>query len=180
MSGSNEAPVASAQAALDFVKSGQTLGLGTGRAAEAFVRALGERVAKGLDVRGVPTSVRTEALARELGIPLLTLAKAGQLDVTFDGADEVDPKLDVIKGYGGALVREKVVAASSTQLVILVGEEKLVSQLGARGRLPVEVIPFAEALALARLEALGCPASRRTDSDGRVGSRGLPQRRVAC
>lgn len=166
MSGSQEAPVASAQAALDFVKSGQTLGLGTGRAAEAFVHALGERVAQGLDVRAVPTSVRTEALARELGIPLLTLAEARRLDVTFDGADEVDPQLDVIKGYGGALVREKVVAASSAQLIILVGEEKLVSRLGERGKLPVEVIAFGESLATRELHTLGCPSARRLDDQG--------------
>lgn len=158
--------MASAEAALRFVKPGQTLGLGTGRAAEAFVRALGARVAEGLDVRGVPTSIRTENLARELGIPLLTLAEAGQLDVTFDGADEVDPQLDVIKGYGGALVREKIVAASSEQLVILVGEEKMVSCLGARGRLPVEVVAFAEALAARKLTELGCPSARRQDETG--------------
>ena len=163
---SDPAPEASAQAALEFVEEGQTLGLGTGRAAEAFVRALGERVAGGLRVRGVPTSERTEALARELQIPLITLAAAGRLDVTFDGADEVDPNLDVIKGYGGALVREKVVAASSDRLVILVGAEKLVPHLGARGRLPVEVIPFAESLAGARLAEFGCPAERRSDSGG--------------
>ena len=131
---SDPAPEASAQAALEFVEDGQTLGLGTGRAAEAFVRALGARVAEGLNVRGVPTSERTDALARELGIALTTLAEAGRLDVTFDGADEVDPALDVIKGYGGALVREKIVAASSDRLVILVGAEKLVPQLGARPR----------------------------------------------
>jgi ribose 5-phosphate isomerase A len=158
--------VASAEAALRFVESGQTLGLGTGRAAEAFVRALGARVAEGLDVRGVPTSVRTEALARELGIPLLTLAEAGQLDVTFDGADEVDSHLDVIKGYGGALVREKIVAASSDQLVILVGDEKLVSCLGERGKLPVEVVAFGEALATRKLAELGCPSTRRKNDQG--------------
>ena len=163
---SEPAPEASAQAALKFVADGQTLGLGTGRAAEAFVRALGARVADGLQVRGVPTSERTEALARELGIPLTTLAEAKRLDVTFDGADEVDPALDVIKGYGAALVREKIVAASSDQLVILVGAEKLVPHLGARGRLPVEVIPFAETLAHARLAELGCPAERRSDPSG--------------
>ena len=158
--------MASAEAALRFVESGQTLGLGTGRAAEAFVRALGARVAEGLDVRGVPTSVRTEALARELGIPLLTLAEAGQLDVTFDGADEVDSHLDVIKGYGGALVREKIVAASSKQLVILVGDEKLVSCLGERGKLPVEVVAFGEALATRKLTELGCPGTRRKNDEG--------------
>ena len=131
MSRPPDAPAASAEAALDFIEGGQTLGLGSGRAAEAFVKALGQKVADGLDVRCVPTSERSEALARELGIPLLTLAEAGQLDITFDGADEVDPGLDLIKGYGGALVREKIVAASSRKLIILVGEEKLVSRLAA-------------------------------------------------
>lgn len=156
---------ASAQQALTFVEDGQTLGLGTGRAASAFVKALGERVRKGLQVRGVPTSDATEALAREQGIPLLTLAEAGRLDVTFDGADEVDPQLDVIKGYGGALVREKIVAASSDRLVILVGDEKLVPKLGARGKLPVEVVPFGVSLCRGSLQALGLePVLRLTES----------------
>ncbi|MCG8590508.1 MAG: ribose-5-phosphate isomerase RpiA [Proteobacteria bacterium] len=163
-----EAPTASAERALEFVKDGDTLGLGTGRAAEAFVRALGERVAGGLAVRGVPTSESTATLAQSLGIPLLTLEQAGTLDCTFDGADEVSPQLDLIKGYGAALVREKIVAASSLRLVILVGEEKLVDVLGARGRLPVEVIPFGVALAKRRLEALGCPGELRTGDAGPV------------
>jgi ribose 5-phosphate isomerase A len=90
-----------------------------------------------------------------------------QIDVTFDGADEVDPQLDVIKGYGGALVREKIVAASSAQLVILVGAEKLVSKLGDRGKLPVEVVPFGQQLAHRRLWALGCEPILRQDDDGR-------------
>lgn len=161
-------PEASAQAALEFVEDGQTLGLGTGRAAAAFVRALGERVRGGLNVRGVPTSEATEALAREVGIPLLTLEEAGHLDATFDGADEVDPKLDVIKGYGGALVREKIVAASSDRLYILVGDEKLVDQLGQRGKLPVEVVPFARSLAERRMAELGCKGHVRTTGDGEV------------
>jgi ribose 5-phosphate isomerase A len=96
-----------------------------------------------LRVHGVPTSEETASLARQEGIPLLTLAEAGILDLTVDGADEVDPNLDLIKGYGRALVREKIVAASSRRLIILVGDEKLVPQLGTRGKLPVEVIPFA-------------------------------------
>ena len=166
MSALTEAPEASAAAALRFVQAGQTLGLGTGRAAEAFVRALGQRVSEGLEIRGVPTSEKTEALARELKIPLVTLAEAGQLDVTFDGADEVDPHLNVIKGYGGALVREKVVAASSHRLIILIGEEKLVDQLGDRGKLPVEVIGFGEALAERRLQALGFKPTRRMNQNG--------------
>ena len=155
-------------AALEHVSEGQTLGLGTGRAAEAFVRGLGERVAGGLSVRGVPTSQRTAALARELGIPLLSLEEAGQIDVTFDGADEVDPKLDVIKGYGGALVREKIVAASSGKLVILVGPEKQVPVLGSRGKLPVEVVPFGETLCAAKLRELGCEPVRRTSELGEL------------
>lgn len=166
MSASPGAPAASAEAALEWVEAGQTLGLGTGRAAEAFVTALGQKVADGLNVRGVPTSERTENLARQLGIPLVTLEQAGELDVTFDGADEVDPALNLIKGYGGALVREKIVAASSRQLVILVGAEKLVSHLGERGRLPVEVVAFGEALAIRRLRALGYASERRLDGEG--------------
>ena len=162
----SDAPEASAQRALDFVKDGQTLGLGTGRAAAAFVRALAARVQDGLRVRGVATSIATAELAEELGIPLLSLEEAGTLDVTFDGADEVDPKLDVIKGYGGALVREKITAASSRELVILVGPEKMVPVLGSRGKLPVEVIPFALALCHARLAELGCEAVLRSGDDG--------------
>ncbi len=162
----SSAPEASAVAALAFVEDGQVLGLGTGRAAEAFVRALARRVKDGLSVRAVPTSERTAALAGGLGIPLATLAEVGRLDVTFDGADEVDPQLDLIKGYGGALVREKIVAASSDRLVILVGEEKLVDRLGQRGRLPVEVIPFGAALARERLRALGCEPELRKTADG--------------
>jgi ribose 5-phosphate isomerase A len=100
-----------------------------------------------------------------VGIPLLTLAEAGVLELTFDGADEVDPNLDLIKGYGRALVREKVVAASSCRLVILVGDEKLVPQLGTRGKLPVEVMPFALPLCERRLSELGCrPAAYRQGS----------------
>ncbi len=159
---------AASEAALEHVDDGMTVGLGTGRAAEAFVRGLAMRVAQGLSVRGVPTSDRTAALARELGIPLTTLEDAPRLDITFDGADEVDPKLDVIKGYGGALVREKIVAASSDRVVILVGPEKRVDVLGARGKLPIEVLPFGEALCQRRLRDLGCEPSLRTGKGGEI------------
>jgi ribose 5-phosphate isomerase A len=142
---------------LELVPNDSRLGLGSGRAAQAFVKALGERLRNGrLRVHGVPTSEETASLARQEGIPLLTLAEAGILDLTVDGADEVDPNLDLIKGYGRALVREKVVAASSRRLVILVGDEKLVPRLGTRGKLPVEVIPFALPLCERRLGELGC------------------------
>jgi ribose 5-phosphate isomerase A len=155
------------KAALAYVSEGQTLGLGTGRAAEAFVHALAERVKQGLGVRGVPTSERTAALARGLGIPLLGLDEVESIDVTFDGADEFDPRLDLIKGYGGAMLREKIVAASSRKLVILVGPEKRVPVLGSRGVLPVEVLPFGESLCRGRLRKLGCEPERRLAADGR-------------
>ncbi len=149
--------------ALEFIEPGQSVGLGTGRAATAFIERLGERVKAGLRLRAVPTSERSALLARNLGIPLVSLAEAGTLDVCVDGADEVDPQLDLIKGYGGALVREKIVAASARKLVILVGPEKLVQKLGARGRLPVEVVPFGLSLAMRRLRALGCEPRLRMD-----------------
>src|SRR4029078_3366114 len=135
----------------------------SGRAAQAFVKALGERVRRGsLHVYGVPTSQETTDLAMRQDIPLLPLGQAGTLDLTVDGADEVDPNLDLIKGYGRALVREKIVAASSRRLVILVGDEKLVPQVGSRGKLPIEVTPFALPLCERRLSELGCwPAPYR-------------------
>jgi ribose 5-phosphate isomerase A len=153
--------MSAAERALEFVRDGAVVGLGSGRAATAFVRALGQRVADGLRVRAVPTSEATRKLAQELGIPLVGLDAADALDVAVDGADEVDPGNDLIKGYGGALLREKVVASAARRLVILVGSEKLVPVLGSRGRLPVEVLPFAEAFVRARLERLGHPAELR-------------------
>jgi len=143
--------------ALELVRNRVRIGLGSGHAAQAFVEALGERVQRGgLRVHGVATSEETASLARRVGIPLLTLAEAETLDLTVDGADEVDPHLDLIKGYGRALVREKILAASSRSLVILVGDEKLVPRLGTRGKLPVEVVPFALPLCETRLRELGC------------------------
>lgn len=142
--------------ALELVPNGATIGLGSGRAAWAFIARLGERIRSGLlTVRGVACSVETAHVATEQGVPLVDLSDAGELALTVDGADEVDPDLNLIKGYGRALVREKIVAASSRSLVILVGEEKLVSKLGMRGRLPVEVVPFAVPLCRRRLAELG-------------------------
>ncbi len=143
--------------ALELVADDSRIGLGSGHTAHAFVKALGQRIrAEGLRVHGVPTSEETAALSRKEGIPLVTLAEAGILDLTIDGADEVDPQLDLIKGYGRDLVREKIVAASSRRLIIVVGDEKLVPQLGTRGKLPVEVVPFALPLCERRLRDLGC------------------------
>ncbi len=149
--------------ALRFVKPGHVVGLGTGRAASAFIRALG---ASGIAVRGVPTSRPAEELARSVGIPIVTLAEAGKIDVDLDGADEVDPHLNLVKGYGGALVREKIVAASSRRFVVLVGYEKLVKKLGDRGIIPVEVVPFGLPLVTAKIKALGMkPKVRETDGN---------------
>lgn len=142
--------------ALQMVPDGSVIGLGSGRAAWSFVALLGERVRSGrLRVRGVPCSEETAHVAAQHDLPLVDLADAGEIAMTVDGADEVGQNLDLIKGYGRALVREKVVAASSRRLLILVGGEKLVPQLGTRGRLPVEVVPFAVPLAERRLVSLG-------------------------
>jgi ribose 5-phosphate isomerase A len=151
--------VSNVERALGMVADGMTLGLGSGRAAERFIAALGDRVKAGLRVRGVPTSRGSAELAARVGVPLVELADAMPLDITFDGADEVDPALNLIKGYGNALVREKVVAAASRKLVILIGPgkvaEKVVAKLGSRGKLPVEVVPFARPLCERRIADMG-------------------------
>lgn len=144
-----------ARKALEFIPDGARVGLGSGRAASLFITLLGERLRDGLRVSGVPTSLASTRWARDAGIPLSELGVGGPLDVTVDGADEVAPNLDLVKGWGGALVRERIVAAASQRQVILVGTEKLVRTLGEHGRIPVEVIPFAEWLVLRELKALG-------------------------
>jgi ribose 5-phosphate isomerase A len=133
--------IEAARAALAHVGHGMRLGIGTGSTAEEFVRLLGERVAAGLEILGVPTSERTAALCRELGIGLSTLDETPELDLTVDGADEVGPGLDLIKGGGGALLREKIVAAASRRMIVIADETKLVDMLGAFP-LPVEVNRF--------------------------------------
>lgn len=161
-----EALAAVAAAALEMVEDGARLGLGTGRAAATFIDRLGERVRRGLRVTGVPTSDASARQARALGIPLVELDEDVELDVTFDGADEVAPNLDLVKGWGGALVRERIVAAASKRQVILVGDEKLVRGLGQRGRIPVEVIPLGRGPVLRRLRALGLVPVVRPEAGG--------------
>jgi ribose 5-phosphate isomerase A len=138
--------------ALRYVRPGHTLGLGSGRAAAAFIEALGR---KRMQVRGVPTSNASESLARSCGIETVSLDEVKSIDVDFDGADEVDARLNLIKGYGGALLREKVVAHASRRRIILVGIEKRVKRLGEHGWLPVEVVPFAVPLATREISRLG-------------------------
>jgi ribose 5-phosphate isomerase A len=133
--------IEAACAALSHVESGMRLGIGSGSTAEEFVRLLAEKVAAGMTVTGVPTSERTAALCRELGVPLATLDEMPELDLTIDGADEVDPELALIKGGGGALLREKIVAAASLRMIVIADQSKLVETLG-RFPLPIEVNRF--------------------------------------
>jgi ribose 5-phosphate isomerase A len=127
--------------AVEFVRDGMKVGLGTGSTAKHFVELLGERVRAGLDVVGVPTSEATRADAARCGIPLTSLDEIDRLDLTVDGADEIDPALNLIKGGGGALLREKIVAAASDRMIVIADESKWVETLG-RFPLPIEVIPF--------------------------------------
>ena len=133
--------IEAARAALAEVRDGMRLGIGTGSTAEEFVRLLAERVKDGLSVIGVPTSERTAALCRDLGVPLSTLEETPELDLTIDGADEIDPSLGLIKGGGGALLREKIVAATSERMIVIADRSKLVDVLGAFP-VPIEVNPF--------------------------------------
>ena len=158
------AVAAAAASALELVQDGMRIGLGTGHGALAFLARLADRVRTGLRVVGVPTSEATAAEARSLGIPLGALDDEEELALTVDGADEVAPNLDLVKGFGGALVRERIVAAASRRQVILVGHDKLVGRLAARGRIPIEVVPFACRLVLRRVRALGLdPVVRLAD-----------------
>ncbi len=148
-----------AQAALDYIKDGMIVGLGTGSTSAHFVRALGDRVRQGLRVKGVPTSEATRNLAEQVGVPLIEISQISAIDVDVDGADEIDPAFRLIKGGGGALLREKIVAAASKRMVVIADETKWVEPLGAFP-LPVEVTRFGFALTQQRVaEALrktGC------------------------
>ena len=146
------------------------LGLGSGTTATLMVQAIGTRLRQGTlqSVRGVPSSSGIAAVARESGVPLTTLEDQPVLDLTLDGADEVDPDLGLIKGLGGALLWEKIVATASRQVVILVDESKLVGRLGTKAPLPVEVVPFGWKTHLKFIESLGGAPALRTEPDGRA------------
>jgi len=155
--------IEAAREALSQVEDGMRLGIGTGSTAEEFVRLLAVRVAEGLSVVGVPTSERTASLCAELGVPLTTLEETPELDLTIDGADEIDPQLSLIKGGGGALLREKIVAAASARMIVIADTSKLVEALG-RFPLPIEVNRFglkATEIAIAR-------AGRQLGLEGRL------------
>ena len=158
-----------AQRAVADVRDGMVLGLGTGSTAALVVAELGRRVAQeGLRVVGVPTSEATLAQARALGIPVTTLDDHPALDLDIDGADEVDPRRDLIKGLGGALLREKIVALAARKLVIVIDESKLVDHLGQHAPVPVEVVPFGWRRTAAELGALGAEPRLREGDGGPV------------
>jgi|SRR5215471_6271346 len=162
MTSRDELKRAAAMRAIEEVEDGMVLGLGTGSTAAFVVEGLGARVTRGLKVVGIPTSERTAAHARRLGIPIATFAEHQRLDVTIDGADEVQlGTLDLIKGLGGALLREKIVASASDHLVIVVDQEKLVERLGEHTGVPVEVTQFGWQATAVALAKLGCVPERR-------------------
>ncbi len=158
---------AAAEAAAHMVHDGMVVGLGTGSTAEFVVRSLGDRVASGLRITGVATSRRTEALAHASGIRLTDLQSVDRVDLTIDGADEIDRRtLSVLKGRGGALVREKLVASASAFVVIIADATKIVDRIGSRHPVPVEVLPFGWHVPAAKLADLGGMVSLRTDAPG--------------
>lgn len=159
-----------AEAAVSFVASGMTIGLGTGSTAECFLQALADALQAGRlrQVRGIPTSRQSQRRAIELGIPLVSLDQYPRPDVTIDGADEIDPELNLIKGLGGALLREKIVAQNSRQLIIIADATKVVGKLGTKVPLPVEVAGFGHETHEAFLRGLGAAPVLRRSADGQV------------
>src|SRR5215472_9277556 len=143
-----------ARAAVQLVEGGSIVGLGSGSTATYALEYLAERVRGGLKIQGIPTSQKIKQLAEQMRIPLTTLEEHPQVDIDIDGADEIDPQLNLIKGGGGALLREKIIASVSRRFVVVAESTKLVARLG-KFPLPVEVIPFARTLIKARIEALG-------------------------
>lgn len=157
----------SGRRAADMVQTGMTVGLGTGSTVYFSLVRLAERIrADELEIRGVPTSVDTQTKAQEMGIPLTTLEEVERLDLTIDGADEIDGDFQMIKGGGGALLREKVVASISAREVIVVGRNKVVERLGTTFDLPVEIVPFARPTVERALRPLGCALKQRESGAG--------------
>jgi ribose 5-phosphate isomerase A len=154
-----------ADRAADLVQDGMLIGLGSGSTAEAVVRSLGTRIAAGLRFTAVPTSERTAKLARTCGVVLTTLDDVETLDLGIDGADEIDSELNLVKGRGGALLWEKLVARACERFVVVAASEKLVDRLGTRVPLPVETVPFGWKQTVRRIEALGCTATLRTGAE---------------
>ncbi|MGN6616116.1 MAG: ribose-5-phosphate isomerase RpiA [Ilyomonas sp.] len=155
-----------AEKAVEYIKSGITVGLGTGSTAKFAIEKLGYKiVSEGLQIKAVATSKASDALARSVNVPIIPFSTIDAIDITIDGADEVDEDLNLIKGGGGALLREKIVASNSKQLIIVADNKKLVKHLG-KFPLPVEVIPFGYEMTIKKLEKLGCkPVLRKKDDE---------------
>ncbi len=168
MASQDELKQKAANHAAEFVESGMVVGLGSGSTSNFAVQRIAERIKSGelKDIVAIPSSARTAKLATELGIPLVGFDEKQQIDITIDGADEVDPELNLIKGGGGALLREKVVAQASRKNIIIVDDSKLSARLGTKWALPVEVIPFAAKIVASFLKSLGAAVSNRCDGDG--------------
>lgn len=160
---SEEQKKLAAERGIEMIRENQIVGLGTGSTAKFAIEGLGRLVREGLAIRGVPTSNATRKLAADVGIPLLNLNEVDSIDITLDGADEIDSNFDMIKGGGGALTREKLVALASRERVILVDDSKLVARLGAARTLPVEVLAFSWRYSARHLDQMGCGATLRMD-----------------
>lgn len=154
--------------AFHYIHDGMVIGLGSGSTASLFIQELGDRLRRGelSNIKAVPTSSATEALARQLGIPLTTLAARPVLDLAVDGADEVDPHFNLIKGLGRALLREKIVEVHASRFMVIVDQSKLVSRLGERAPLPVEIVAFEAEAHIRWLNSLGCRATLWLEEDG--------------
>ena len=150
---------------VEYIQDGMIVGLGSGSTAACAIRSLGERVAQGLQIKAISTSYASSRLAQECGIELVTLEEEPVIDLTFDGADEVDPRLDLIKGLGGALLREKVIASATTREIILVDYSKMVDRLGTQTPLPVEVVPLAWSLVQRTFVDRGLKPELRVEKD---------------
>jgi ribose 5-phosphate isomerase A len=161
----NEKKKMAALKAVEWVRDGMVIGLGTGSTAYYAIEVIGKLVKEGHDLIGVPTSKNTEKLALEFGIPLTSLENVNDIDLTIDGADEVDLRLRLIKGMGGALLREKIVASVSRQEIVAVDDSKLVDVLGTKSPLPVEVVPFGHKRAKEAIERLRCKAQLRGENN---------------
>jgi ribose 5-phosphate isomerase A len=161
-----------AEKAVDYIKPGMTVSLGSGSTASLAIHRIGERVKEGLTITAVASSVKSEAIAREWNIPLRELSAIDTIDIAIDGADEVDAKGNLIKGGGGSLLREKLLAFSSKAFYVIVDESKLVNRVGTKV-LPVEIVPFGANLTLRHLRALGCvPSIRKIKSDNFITDNG--------
>src|SRR4051812_20640285 len=161
MATQDDAKKRAADRAVETVSDGQIIGLGTGSTSRFAIEALGRRVTGGLQIRGVATSEATAQMARDLGIAVIGLNEVAAVDLTIDGADEVDGDFNMIKGGGGALTREKLVALASRKRLFIVDETKLVKRLGERWALPVEVLPFSWKHAISKIAQLGCEPQLR-------------------